>query len=42
MYKLPKNKRDELGENGKRYLLKHHSFEQIAEKYSALFNKLYK
>jgi len=42
MYKLPKNQRDELGENGKKYLLKHHSFEQIAEKYSALFNKLYK
>ena len=42
MYKLPKNKRDELGENGKKYLLKKHSYNQIAEKYSELFNNLYK
>jgi glycosyltransferase involved in cell wall biosynthesis len=42
MYKLPKNKRNELGQNGKKYLLKHHTYEQIAEKYSRLFSELSK
>ena len=42
IYKLPKNKRNELGKNGKKYLLKYHSYEQIAEKYSRLFDELYK
>ena len=42
MYKFPINKRNELGYNGKQYLLKHHSYEQIAEKYSRLFDALSK
>jgi len=40
IYKLSKNKRNELGKNGKKYLLKYHSYEQIAGKYSRLFKKL--
>ena len=42
MYKLPKNKRNELGQNGKKYLLKYHAYEKIVDKYSRLFDELYK
>ena len=40
IYKLSIKKRKEMGHNGKIYLKKHHSYEQIAKKYSRLFDEL--
>jgi len=38
LYKMPKSKRNELGQNGKVYVEKHHSYKQLAKQYEYLFN----
>ena len=38
LYKMPESKRNELGQNGRVYVEKYHSYEQLAKQYEYLFN----
>ena len=38
LYKMPVSKRTELGNNGREYVEKYHSYEQLAKQYEYLFN----
>ena len=38
LYKMPVSKRNELGQNGRAYVEKYHSYEQLAKQYEYLFN----
>ena len=37
LYKMPESKRNELGQNGRVFVEKYHSYEQLAKKYEYLF-----
>ena len=37
LYKMPVSKRNELGNNGREYVEKYHSYEQLAKQYEYLF-----
>jgi len=37
LYKMPESKRNELGQNGRVFVKKYHSYEQLAKKYEYLF-----
>tara|TARA_B100000886_G_C20423710_1_gene492864 strand:+ start:943 stop:2148 length:1206 start_codon:yes stop_codon:yes gene_type:complete len=38
LYKMPVSKRNKLGQNGRSYVEKYHSYEQLAKQYEYLFN----
>ena len=38
LYKMPESKRNELGQNGRVFVEKYHSYEQLAKQYEYLFN----
>ena len=38
IYKMSKSERNELGKNGRAYVEKYHSYEQLAKQYECLFN----
>jgi glycosyltransferase involved in cell wall biosynthesis len=38
LYKMPESKRNELGQNGRVYVEKYHSYEQLAKQYEYLFS----
>lgn len=38
LYKMPESKRNDLGQNGRVYVEKYHSYEQLAKQYEYLFN----
>ena len=38
LYKMPVSKRNEFGQNGRAYVEKYHSYEQLAKQYEYLFN----
>ena len=37
LYKMPASKRNELGNNGREYVEKYHSYEELAKQYEYLF-----
>jgi len=38
IYNMSQSERNELGQNGRAYVEKYHSYEQLAKQYESLFN----